>query len=197
MKKKLINKIVIASNNKDKVQEIKRYFNKINIELIPSYKLNIPEPKETEKTFKGNAFLKASYTAKLTNLTSLGDDSGLVIPSLNGKPGIFSARWGGPKKDFNLAMKKVNKKLKGKSKFAWFVCSIAIVSPNNMSKIFEGRVYGNLTWPPKGEHGFGYDPIFIPLGYEKTFGEMKKEIKEKISHRSIAFNQFFKNINLF
>ncbi|PPR79746.1 MAG: Non-canonical purine NTP pyrophosphatase [Alphaproteobacteria bacterium MarineAlpha2_Bin1] len=197
MKKNIRNKVVIASNNKDKVEEIKGYLSRISVKTIPSYELNIPEPEETEKTFKGNALLKASHTAKLTNLPSLGDDSGLVIPALNGKPGIFSARWGGPKKDFNLAMKKVNKKLMGKNNFAWFVCSIAIVFPNNRYNIFEGRVYGNLTWPPRGKYGFGYDPIFIPLGYKKTFGEMKKEFKENISHRSIAFNQFFEIIKFF
>ncbi len=196
MKKKLINKLVIASNNKDKVKEIEGYLNKINIETIPSYKLKVPEPRETERSFKGNALLKASHTANITKLPSLGDDSGLVIPSLNGDPGIFSARWGGPKKDFTIAMKKVNRKLKGKNKFAWFVCSIALVFPNGKNNVFEGRVYGNLTWPPRGKNGFGYDPIFIPLGYKKTFGEMRKQFKENISHRFIAFNQFFKMIKL-
>ncbi len=194
MKKNLISKLVIASNNKDKIKEINSYLNNFNIQTIPSYEFKVPEPKETENSFKGNAILKASHSANYTNLPSLGDDSGLVVPALNGKPGIYSARWGGPNKDFNLAMKKVNKKLKGRNSFAWFVCSIALVFPDQKKLTFEGRVYGNLTWPPRGKYGFGYDPIFVPLGYKKTFGEMKEYIKSKISHRNLAFNQFFKKI---
>ena len=194
MPKIILNKLVIASNNKDKVKEIKSYLDKYNVEIVPSYKLQVPEPKETQNSFKGNALLKAYHSVKYTNLPCLGDDSGLVVPALNGKPGIYSARWGGPKKDFNLAMNKVNKKLKNKNTFAWFVCSIALVFPNQKKITFEGRVYGNLTWPPRGKFGFGYDPMFVPLGYKKTFGEMKESLKSKISHRYIAFNQFYKSI---
>jgi len=194
MPKIILNKLVIASNNKDKVKEIKSYLDKYNVEIVPSYKLQVPEPKETQNSFKGNALLKANHSVKHTNLPSLGDDSGLVVPALNGKPGIYSARWGGAKKDFNLAMNKVNKKLKNKNTFAWFVCSIALVFPNQKKITFEGRVYGNLTWPPRGKFGFGYDPMFVPLGYKKTFGEMKESLKSKISHRYLAFNQFYKSI---
>ena len=194
MNKNFIEKLVIASNNKDKIKEINSYLDNFNVQTIASCEFKVPEPKETENSFKGNALLKASHSAKYTNLPSLGDDSGLVVPALNGKPGIYSARWGGPHKDFNLAMNKVNKKLKGKNNFAWFVCSIALVIPDQKKLTFEGRVYGNLTWPPRGKYGFGYDPIFVPLGYKKTFGEIKETIKSKISHRYLAFNQFFKTI---
>ena len=189
-----IEKIIIASHNKDKVKEIQYYFKNHLIETIPAYKLKVPEPKETENSFEGNALLKAYHTAKFTGLPSLGDDSGLVIPALNGDPGIYSARWGGPKKNFGIAMEKVNKKIKGKNNFAWFISCLAIVLPKNEVKVFKGRVYGNLTWPPRGNLGFGYDPIFVPLGYKQTFGEMKEKYKNKISHRSLAFNQFFKKV---
>ncbi len=191
MKNKSFPKIVIASHNKDKIKEIEFYLKMHKLNSISAAKLNVSEPKETERSFAGNALLKATHSCQVTGLPALGDDSGLVIPALNGAPGIFSARWGGPKKDFNLAMNKVNIKMKGKEKFAWFVSCLAIVFPNEEKNIFEGRVYGNISWPPKGKLGFGYDPIFIPLGYKKTFGQMEESYKNKISHRYIAFKQFF------
>ena len=132
---------------------------------------------------------------KITGLPSISDDSGLCVPALDNDPGIYSARWAGKEKNFTLAAKKIEKKLfeknKGKKKLfkAFFCCALTIALPDGTIKSFEGKVFGRLQFPPKGENGFGYDPIFIPNGYKKTFGEMKYSFKERISHRQLAFKK--------
>ena len=190
---KNIKSLLIATNNKGKLLEIKKLLPK-HINFYRPKDFNLIEPIENEKTFEGNAVIKARYCAKKSKLISLSDDSGLEILTLNRDPGIYSARWAGKNKDFRLAIKKVYSKLKKKKKLnkinsARFYCSLAIAFPNGMHKTFSGIVNGKISEKPKGNNGFGYDPIFIPNGYKKTFGEMKTILKDKISHRYKAFNK--------
>jgi len=190
---KNIKSLLIATNNKGKLSEIKKLLPKHIIFYSPK-DFNLIEPIENKKTFEGNAAIKARYCAKKSKLISLSDDSGLEISTLNGDPGVYSARWAGKNKDFKLAIKKVYSKIKKKKKLnkenkARFYCSLAISFPNGVYKTFSGAVKGKISKEPKGDNGFGYDPIFIPNGYKKTFGEMSPNLKDKISHRSKAFNQ--------
>ena len=183
---------MIATNNKGKLSEIKKLLPK-HIKFYSPNDFNLIEPIENEKTFEGNAVIKARYCAEKSKLISLSDDSGLEISTLNGDPGIYSARWAGKNKDFKLAIKKIYSKLKkkklNKKNNARFYCSLAIAFPNGRYKTFSGTVNGKISKEPKGNHGFGYDPIFVPNGYKKTFGEMKADLKDKISHRYRAFNK--------
>ena len=179
--------IIVASHNEGKVSEIKELLYKIDLNAVSAKKFKLTEPPETANSFQGNAKIKALTAARKTGIISLGDDSGLVVPSIQYKPGIYSARWGGPKKNFSFAMQKVQKKLGKKDSFAWFTSALALAWPDSFTITFVGRVYGNLVWPPRGKLGFGYDPMFKPLGYKLTFGQIKPEIKNRISHRSLAF----------
>ena len=190
---KNIKSLLIATSNKGKLSEIKKLLPE-HITFYSPKDFNLIEPIENKKTFEGNAVIKARYCAEKSKLISLSDDSGLEISTLNGDPGIYSARWAGEKKDFKLAIKKVYSKLKKKKKLnknnkARFYCSLAIAFPNGTYKTFSGTVNGKISKKPKGNNGFGYDPIFIPNGYKKTFGEMKTNLKDKISHRYKAFNK--------
>ena len=191
-------KIVVASHNQGKVKEIKNLLKPFKFQVYSASDFDIKEPRETGKTFIDNSIIKASAIAKKSNLIAIADDSGLCVNSLEGKPGIHSARWAGSDKDFNLAMSKIEKelnKIKSKSKKkhrAHFCCALSLCFPTGKIISFQGRVYGYLQFPPKGLNGFGYDPIFIPDGYKKTFGEMNFSFKEKISHRQIAFNKLKK-----
>jgi XTP/dITP diphosphohydrolase len=196
LKNKLINlknikSLLIATNNKGKLSEIKKLLPKHIIFYSPK-DFNLTEPIENEKTFEGNAAIKARYCAEKSKLISLSDDSGLEISVLNGAPGVYSARWAGKNKDFKLAIKKVYSRIKKKKKLykkikARFYCSLAVAFPNGEYKTFSGTVNGKISKEPKGYNGFGYDPIFIPNSYKKTFGEIKADLKDKISHRYKAF----------
>jgi XTP/dITP diphosphohydrolase len=193
---KNIKSLLIATNNKGKLLEIKKLLPK-HITFYSPKDFNLLEPIENAKTFEGNAVIKAKYCAQKSKLVSLSDDSGLEISSLNGEPGVYSARWAGKNKDFKLAIKKVYTKIKKKNKSkklnaARFYCSLAIAFPNGIYKTFSGTVSGKISTKPKGNNGFGYDPIFIPKGYKKTFGEMNADFKDKISHRYKAFNKIKK-----
>ena len=187
--------IVIASHNDGKVDEIRGLLKKYNFKIFSLKKFSHIEPKENGKTFIENSVIKAVSALKITGLPSISDDSGLCIPALNNDPGIYSARWAGKGKNFDLAAKKIEKKLfekyRNKQKLfkAFFCCALTIALPDRTIKSFEGKVFGTLQFPPKGENGFGYDPIFIPKGYKKTFGEMKYSFKERISHRQKAFKK--------
>jgi XTP/dITP diphosphohydrolase len=182
--------LVIASHNPGKVREIAHLMAPFGIEIVSAATLGLEEPEETGATFVDNAVLKALAAATASGKPALADDSGLVVPALDGRPGIHSARWGGPRKDFRLAMEKVEKALAGKAdRRAHFVCVLAIAWPDGHREIFEGRVDGRLVWPPRGERGFGYDPIFIADGHDATFGEMDPDVKHAISHRADAFRQ--------
>ena len=187
--------IVIASHNDGKVEEIRGLLKKYKFRIYSLKKFSNIEPRENGKTFIENSVIKAVSALKITGLPSISDDSGLCIPALNNDPGIYSARWAGKGKNFDLAAKKIEKKLfekyRNKQKIfkAFFCCALSIALPDGTIKSFEGKVFGTLQFPPKGENGFGYDPIFIPKGYKKTFGEMKYSFKERISHRQKAFKK--------
>ena len=187
--------IVIASHNHGKVKEINILLNDINVTTIPISVFSKKEPIEDGNSFAQNALIKARNAKNLSKQTSLADDSGLCIDSLNGEPGIYSARWAGESKNFNLAMSIIEKKLINiENKNAYFFCALALVTENNEEYIFEGKINGKLTFPPRGNKGFGYDPVFIPENKTLTFGEMPPQEKELISHRAHAFNQFKESI---
>jgi XTP/dITP diphosphohydrolase len=181
--------IVIATHNPGKVPEIAALMDG-NYKFVTAGELNLPEPDETEATFTGNAMLKARHAAALSGQVAIADDSGLSVAALDGAPGVFSARWAGPGKDFAVAMQKVETRLEEVSatdRRAWFTSALAVAWPDGPCVVVEGQVHGELTFPPRGERGFGYDPIFIPEGGELTFGEMEPAAKDAISHRARAF----------
>lgn len=182
-------RLVVASHNAGKVVEIEELLARYVVSTIGAGALGLPEPEETETTFEGNAALKARLAALASGLPALSDDSGLVVPAIGGAPGIYSARWAGSGKDFGGAMARVERELGEGDRRAHFVAVLALVWPDGEEALFRGEVHGHLTFPPKGERGFGYDPIFIPEGYEETFGEMNPAVKHRISHRARAFKK--------
>jgi XTP/dITP diphosphohydrolase len=185
-------RIVIASHNEGKVKEFGELFAPFGIDCISAASLGLAEPKETGATFAENATIKASAAAKASGLSALSDDSGLEVEALDSAPGIHSARWGGPAKDFSLAMARVHRGLEAKGEAearANFTCALALAAPDGAAEVFEGKVFGTLTWPPRGTSGFGYDPIFVPDGYAETFGEMEPALKNRLSHRMRAFEE--------
>ena len=184
--------LVLASHNAGKLREIAALFETYDFRVSSAAEYDLPEPEETEDSFVGNAILKARATALATRKPALADDSGLVVPALNGAPGIYSARWAGPNKDFILAMEKVNSSLaatSGKDRNAYFNCTLALYWPDGHHEAFDGQVEGHLVWPPRGHRGFGYDPMFVAKGYEITFGEMDPQEKLDIGHRARAFSK--------
>ena len=187
--KKKINSIVIASHNSGKIKEMIPFIKKLNTKIYLAKDFKLKEPKEDGSNFVENALKKSRYVHNKTKKISIADDSGLVIPSLKGKPGIFSARWAGEKKDFNQAMKKVHNMLYKKKTNAYYISVLAVSWSKKKEKVFVGKIFGSIIWPPKGNLGFGYDPIFIPGAYDKTYGELSNKIKNKISHRVIAFKK--------
>lgn len=183
--------LLIASHNPGKVREIAALLGPFGIEPIPAATLGLPEPDETEPSFAGNARLKARAAAAASGLIALADDSGLAVDALDGAPGIYSARWAGPTKDFTLAMTRVHAELQARGApqpwAARFVCALSLAWPDGHDETFEGVVTGTLTWPLRGTRGFGYDPMFIAQGHAQTFGEMIPDEKHAISHRARAF----------
>ena len=195
MKNKKISKILIGTNNQGKLREIANLLPK-KVKVFSTKDFNLKSPNETGKTFKSNALIKAKYFSKKTNLICLSDDSGLEIDVLKKKPGIYSARWGGKKSDFNKAMQRVYKELDKKDKewrtkkiSARFICALVIYWPNRKKIYSLGKVSGKISKTKKGKNGFGYDPIFIPNGHKRTFAEMSKSYKYKIDHRAKAFKK--------
>lgn len=184
------NKLVIASHNEGKVREIADLLRPFDVKVFSAAMLDLPEPEETGYTFLANAELKARAAASAANMPALADDSGLAVAALDGAPGIYSARWGGKTKNFDLAMNRVHRALADKDdKSAAFICALALVWPDGHLEAFEGRVEGRIVEPGRGEKGFGYDPIFVPEGDTRTFGEMDPDEKHAISHRADAFKQ--------
>ncbi len=180
--------LVIASHNPGKVREIGELLEPFGISVTAAGALGLPEPEETGATFVDNARIKAEAAAAGSGRPALADDSGLVVPALGGAPGIHSARWGGPAKDFTLAMETLEAALAGKSdRRASFVCALALAWADGHTEVFEGEVHGRLIWPPRGDRGFGYDPMFVANGHDVTFGEMDPAEKHRISHRAAAF----------
>ena len=198
MKKKKILNLFIGSNNQGKIKEIRDLLPQ-KVQIFTPKHFNLKSPKETGTTFKENSFLKAKFFSKKTNMICLADDSGLEIDSLNKLPGIYSARWGGKKSNFNLAIKKVYKELKKNNKnwykikqTARFVCALTIYWPNKKFINVIGEVEGTISKVKKGKNGFGYDPIFIPLKKKITFGQMNPKEKYKVDHRAKAFKKIRK-----
>ena len=184
-------RLVVASHNPGKLREIEALVAPLGFVTVGAAGLGLPEPEETGATFAENALIKAHAAAQHAQLPALADDSGLCVAALDGAPGIYSARWAGPAKDFRSAMARVERELAGNpDRRAWFVCVLALAMPDGDSETWEGHVYGTLTFPPRGERGFGYDPIFVPEGHRVTFGEMDPEAKHAMSHRARAFEKF-------
>ena len=188
----LTGRLVVASHNSGKVREIGALLAPLGVEAVSAGALGLPEPEETETTFSGNARLKAEAAANASGLPALSDDSGLEVFALGGDPGVYSARWAGPDKDFRAAMERVWRELteKGATDLsARFVCALALAVPGQATRGFEGEARGAIVWPPRGEKGFGYDPIFLANGQSRTFGEMTHEEKLPLTHRARAFEQ--------
>lgn len=182
-------RLVAATHNPGKAVEIAALLEG-RYEVATAGQLGLPEPDETETTFVGNALLKARAAADASGLPALADDSGLSVRGLAGAPGIHSARWAGPGKDFAVAMARVEERLDeigSDDRFAWFTCALALAWPDGPAVVVEGRIDGALTFPGRGDRGFGYDPIFVPEGGALTFGEMDPAAKDAISHRARAF----------
>tara|TARA_B100001027_G_scaffold63809_1_gene43151 strand:- start:25373 stop:25984 length:612 start_codon:yes stop_codon:yes gene_type:complete len=186
---KKINKLLIATNNPGKFKELKEILPK-KIKYYKPRDFNLPEPVENGKTFKANAKIKSLYASKKTGIISISDDSGLEIDVLGKKPGIYSARWAGPNKNFKVAIKRIFGQLKKKKKLnprCRFICAMSIGFPDGKSFEFQGKIEGKISFPARGSKGFGYDPIFVPIGENKTFAQINKNKKNKISHRYKAF----------
>ncbi|KRA65370.1 non-canonical purine NTP pyrophosphatase [Caulobacter sp. Root656] len=183
-------KLVAATHNPGKAKELAALLDG-RFEVLAAGALGLPEPDETETTFVGNALLKARHAADLSGQIALADDSGLSVAALDGAPGIYSARWAGPGKDFASAMDKVAERVEetgSQDRSAWFTCALAVAWPNGgPAVVVQGEVHGTLTFPPRGDRGFGYDPIFIPAGFDQTFGELEPAAKDAMSHRAVAF----------
>lgn len=187
--------LVIATHNNGKLVEMRDILAGFPFSLTSAGELHLPEPEETGHTFIENAIIKALSSATLSGLPALADDSGLVVPALNGDPGIYSARWAGANKDFTMASMLIKDKLEAsghtaQGTAAYFVCALALAMPDGTHWHFEGRVHGTLTFPPRGTLGFGYDPIFCAENDTRTFAEILPEEKHAISHRNQAFLQF-------
>ncbi len=188
--------LVVASHNPGKVWEINQLLAPYGLDAVSASNFGLSEPEETEPTFEGNAKLKAVVAAAGARLPALADDSGLEVDGLDGAPGIYSARWAGPDRDFSIAMQRVHDELtergawNGAAPRANFISVLCLAWPDGTTELFEGKVYGHLVWPPRGTNGFGYDPIFVADGQSMTFGEMEPANKYAISHRTRAFDVF-------
>ncbi|WP_370235727.1 MULTISPECIES: RdgB/HAM1 family non-canonical purine NTP pyrophosphatase [Henriciella] len=185
-------RLVAATHNKGKVRELKDLFEPVGMEVVSAIDLDLPEPDETELTFAGNALIKARAACKATGAPALSDDSGLEVKALGGMPGVHTAIWAGEPRDFYVAMKKVEdllQDMQATDRSARFVSTLAVVWPDGHEAVFEGTVDGTLVWPPRGEKGFGYDPVFVANGETETFGEMDPAKKHAMSHRADAFRK--------
>jgi len=183
-------RLVLASHNRGKAREIADLLAPFAIEVLSAAELGLPEPEETGSTFEANAELKARAATTATGLPALADDSGLAALALDGAPGIYSARWAGPERDFAHAMRELQAALVGHDdRRAQFVSALALAWPDGHVEVVEGRVDGELIWPPRGDQGFGYDPMFVPDGHRRTFGEMPYAEKQGMSHRTVAFRK--------
>lgn len=183
-------KLLLATHNKGKLREIAELMAPYKVAVTSAGELGLPEPDETGDSFIANAELKARAGANGADLPALADDSGLVVHGLGGAPGIYSARWAGPDKNFSDAMARVQRELgTNADRRAHFVCALALAWPDGHCESFEGKVFGTLIWPPRGTKGFGYDAMFLPDGGSETFGEMAPAQKHAVSHRARAFEQ--------
>jgi len=185
-------RLIIATHNKGKLREIEDLLLPLAVDVVSAGTLGLPEPAEDAPDFAGNARIKALAAAK-GGSPALADDSGFCVAALGGAPGVHSARWAGPEKDFAAAMRRVNAELgDAADRRAWFVCALCLAWPDGETATFIGRVTGEAVWPPRGDRGFGYDPMFVPAGGTETYGEMDPVRKHARSHRAQAMAQLFK-----
>jgi XTP/dITP diphosphohydrolase len=183
-------RLVIATHNRGKLAEIADLLRPYGVQVVSAGELGLPEPEETAPDFVGNARIKALAAAAASGLPALADDSGFCAAALGGGPGVHSARWAGPAKDFSAAMTRVNNEIGDDAdRRAWFIAALCLAWPDGHTESFVGRVDGTAIWPPRGAFGFGYDPMFLPAGGGQTFGEMRPEAKHAVSHRARAFAQ--------
>lgn len=181
-------RLLIATHNAGKLAEIAELLAPWAISCVSAGQLGLPEPEETAESFAGNAALKARAAATAAKLPALADDSGFSVAALRGAPGVHSARWAGEPRDFAAAMARVHREMDGSpDRRAWFTCVLCLAWPDGHEEHFEGRVDGTVVWPPRGTHGFGYDPMFVPNGDTRTYGEMPPAEKQRSSHRALAF----------
>jgi XTP/dITP diphosphohydrolase len=185
-------KVLIATHNKGKLEEFREILAPFGVEAVSAGELKLPEPEETENTFEGNARIKAEAAMKASGLITIADDSGLCVDALNGAPGVYTANWAGPDRDWMMAMRTVEEKLQAAGatttdkRGAQFMCTLCVKWPDGHEQFFVGRVPGHLSWPPKGQFGHGYDPVFVPDGETQSFGEMSHAKKNSLSHRARA-----------
>lgn len=184
-------RLVIASNNQSKIQELEKLLAPLGVMLSKLSDYSGIDPEETGTTFQENALIKARFAFDVSGHTAVADDSGLIIPGLNGKPGLYSKRYAGEDQNYPRAMETLYKELaaKGEDRSAYFYCVIALVNKLGEHFFFEGRIHGTLVWPPRGDQRFGYDPFFMPKGHDQTFGEMSPALKNRISHRAQAISK--------
>ena len=187
-------KLVLASHNQGKLREIEPLLLPLGVEVVSAGALGLPEPEEDAPDFAGNARIKAVAAATASGLPALSDDSGFCVAALNGSPGVHSARWAGPTKDFNRAMAMVHERVGDNiDRRAWFIAALCLAWPDGHTETFIGRIDGVAVWPPRGDTGFGYDPMFVPTGLQQTFGEIASDQKHAISHRARAFAQVLRS----
>lgn len=193
-------KVVIATHNKGKLEEFAELLNPYGVTAVSAGELGLGEPEETENSFAGNARIKAAAAMKASGLIALSDDSGLCVEALDGEPGVYTADWAGPDRDWSRAMRLVEEKLAAKGaatpdrRRAEFVCTLCVLWPDGAERIFEGRAPGHLTWPPRGTLGHGYDPMFVPQGETRTFAELEPAEKNQISHRARALGKLVREL---
>lgn len=191
----MVRRLVLASHNPGKLDEITALLQPLGIEVISAGAFGLPEPVENAPDFVGNARLKALAATRASGLPALSDDSGFCVAALRGAPGVRSARWAGPGKDFTRAMQRVHAEMGGADdRRAWFIAALSLGWPDGRTATFVGRVDGIAVWPPRGDKGFGYDPMFVPAGGTLTFGEIEPELKHRISHRARAFGQLLPHL---
>ena len=193
-------KIVIATHNKGKLEEFAALLKPYGVTAVSAGELGLPEPAETETTFAGNARIKAEAAMKASGLITISDDSGLCVEALGGEPGVYTADWAGPDRDWTRAMRLVEEKLAAKGatnpeqRRAYFACTLCVIWPDGEERIYEGRAQGTLAWPPRGKLGHGYDPMFVPDGETRTFAELAPEEKNRISHRAKALEMLVRDL---
>lgn len=193
-------KIVIATHNKGKLEEFAELLKPFGVSIFSAGGLGLAEPEETENNFRGNARIKALFAMTHSGLISISDDSGLCVDALDGDPGVYTADWAGPGRDWSMAMRLVEEKLQAAGatapakRKAQFKCTLCVMWPDGVERYYEGVAAGTLVWPPRGTLGHGYDPVFVPDGQNQTFGEMSHEVKNKISHRAHALEQLLSDL---
>jgi XTP/dITP diphosphohydrolase len=193
-------RIVVATHNKGKLEEFAALFKPHGVVATSAGDLGLSEPEETEATFRGNARIKAIHAMKASGMIAIADDSGLCVDALNGSPGVYTADWAGPGRDWTMAMRLVEEKLQAagaitpEKRTGAFMCTLCVMWPDGEERFYEGMAPGHLVWPPRGKLGHGYDPVFVPDGEIETFGEMQPERKNRISHRARALELLFRDL---